>query len=413
MAEWLVLRLPHGPADRVSWMPADAHGQPQSAPQSGSLEQAAAAAGGRLVAVIVPSSDVLITNVELPAKTGVRVQQIVAFALEEQLAADIETLHFAPSARDETSGRTCVAVVTRALMDQWLAALRAAGLAPAALCTEATLLPDNPGHVVLMLEGDTLCLRRAGQSVQSLPALDLGAALLAALGAELAAADLIFYVSPEDWQRRSSEVEALRMQCASLKVQLLNFGSLPLLSPGLARADYLNLLTGTYAPARALSAGLGRWRLAASLAAALLAVHLLGLTLQLHQQHRTERALDSAIGQIARRALPNDSGGGEVRQRVERALLEGSGDGAGLMPALATLAGALQGASDTSLESLSYQDDALDLKVRAPDAARLEQMNQFLRGNGWKADLTSGSAAGGAYEGQIRASAPGGSGSTH
>ncbi len=350
------------------------------------------------------------TDVELPVKSGVRVQQVVPFALEEQLAADIETLHFALGSRNESSGRTAVAVVTRALMDQWIAELQGAGLTPEVLCAEAALLPDNPGHVVVMLEGDTLCVRRAGQSTQSLPALDVGAALQAVLGAEMASDDLIFYVSPEDWQRRSTEVEALRMQCASLKVQLLNFGPLPLLSPRLAEGHSLNLLSADYAPKRALGAGLRRWRLAASLAAALLAVHLTGLALQLHQQHRAEQALDSAIGQIARRALPTDSGSGAVRSRIERALLARSGESSGLMPALATLAGALQNAGGTSLESLSYQDDALDLKVRAPNAEKLEQIDQSLRSSGWKAELTSGSAEGSAYEGRIRASAPGASG---
>jgi len=102
MAEWLVLRLPRGPEERVSWMPADSRGQPLAAPQSGPLRQAAAAAGSRRLAVIVPRSDVLMTEVELPVKSGgVRLQQVVPYALEEQLAADIDTLHFALGERDE------------------------------------------------------------------------------------------------------------------------------------------------------------------------------------------------------------------------------------------------------------------------------------------------------------------------
>ncbi|HEX4049271.1 MAG TPA: type II secretion system protein GspL [Steroidobacteraceae bacterium] len=413
MADWFVLRLPHGHMERVSWMPADVRGQPLGAPQLGSLLQAAGAAGGRRVAAIVPSSDVLITEVELPVKSGIRVQQVVPFALEEQLAADIETLHFAAGTRDETTGRTSVAVVTRALMDQWLGELAGAGLTPEVLCTEAALLPENPGHVVVMLEGDTLCVRRAGQSTQALPALDIAAALQALLGQTLASDDLIFYVSPEDWQRRSAEVEALRMQCASLKVQLLNFGPLPLLSPHLAAdGPHLNLLTGDYAPKRAFGAGLRRWRLAASLAAALVAVHLLGLALQLHEQHRAEQTLDSAIGQIAGHVLPAGADSSEIRPRIERALLERSGAAGGLMPALATLAGAVQGADGTSVETLSFQNDALDMRLRASNAEKLEQVDQSLRTNGWKAELTSGSSQGGAYEGHIHASAPGSAGGT-
>lgn len=410
MAEWLVLRLPRGPEERVSWMPADSRGQPLGAPQVGSLRQAAAAAGTRRLAVIVPSSDVLMAEVELPLKSGgVRLQQVVPYALEEQLAADIDTLHFALGARDESTGRTHVAVVTRALMQQWTGALAEVDLSPELLCTEASLLPDNPGHVVVMLEGDTLCLRRAGQTALALPALDIGAALQASLDTQMLGEHLIFYVSPEDWQRRSAEVEALRGRCASLKVQLLNFGPLPLLAPRLPLGTVLNLLSGEYAPKRTMGGTWQRWRVAAMLAGALLLLHVLGLSLQLHQQHHAEQMLDDAIGRIARQALPGDPGTGDVRARIEQRLAQSAGTDGGLMPALGALAQALQGLNGASIESLSFQNRALDLRLRAQDAEQLEHVNQSLRSNGWRAEIVSSNAAGSAYEGRIQASAAGGS----
>jgi len=407
MAEWLLLRLDRSFEEHVSWMPADGRGQPQGAPQSGTLRQAAGEAAGRRLAVIVPGSDVLTTEVELPVKAGVRLQQVVPYALEEQLAADIETLHFAVGARDETSGRTSVAVVTRALMDQWLGALSAAGLSAEVLCTEASLLPDNPGHVVMMLEGDTLWIRRAGQSTLTLPASDLAAVLGASLGADMHGENLICYVSPEDWQRRSSEVEALRARCASLKVQLLNFGPLPLFAPQLSSGHFLNLLCAEYAPRVSFGSGWHRWRLAATLAGVLFAVHVGGLALQLHEQHRTEQALDSAIDSIARRSLPGTPpASAEVRSVVQRRLIAAQGDAAGLMPALALLAQSLQGQTGTSIQSLNYEHTGLDLKLRSTNAEKLEHVDEVLRRNGWQAQVTSGTANGASYEGRIQARAP-------
>jgi general secretion pathway protein L len=408
MAEWLVLRLARGAEERVSFMAADVRGQPLGAPQSGSLQQAAGAAAGRRLAVVVPSSDVLVTQVELPVKSGVRVQQVVPYALEEQLAADIETLHFAVGAREESSGRTTVAVVTRALMQQWLDALQAVGLSPDVLCTEAALLPDNPGHVVVMLESDTLWVHRSGQPPLTLPAADLAAVLSAALGAEMSADNLILYVSPEDWQRRSAEVEALRAQCSSLKVQLLNFGPLPLLAAQLPSGAYLNLLSGDYAPKRTFGAGWQRWRLAAGLAAALFAVHVSGLALQLHQQRHAEQALGQAIDAIGDRALSGHPPSDEVRGLVERRLLSAQeGGSGGLMPALALVAQALEGATGTSIQSLSYSEQGLQMTVRSTDATQLERINEVLRSNGWQAQLTSGQATAAGYEGRIQARAPG------
>lgn len=415
MAEWLLLRLAPGQEERVSWMAADATGQPVSSPQSGSLAQAASAASGRRLAIVAPSSDVLVTEVELPVKSGVKVQQVVPFALEEQLAADIETLHFAVGARDQQSGRTRVAVVTRALMEQWLGSLHSAGLAPERLCSEAELLPHNPGHVVVLLEGDSLCVCRADKVPETLPSLDLAAALEAALGVELAADDLIIYTLPDDWQRRSGEIEALRARCASLKVQLLNYGTLPLLSPQLAAAGPINLLSGDYAPRSSFADGWRRWRLVAGLAAALLVVHVGGLSLQRLQQRRSERALDEAIGQVAQRALPGDSGSGSVRSRIEHRLLaaQGGSDNFGLMSGLAALARAIQNADGASVQTISFHDGGMDLQVKAKDASNLERINQSLRSSGWQAELTSASAGGGSYAGHIEARAPGAGATVH
>jgi general secretion pathway protein L len=400
MAEWLVLRLPQGAAGDCSWLLADAHGNPQSAPESGPLAQAATAAAGRRVGLVVPTADVLFTEVELPAKGAVKAQQIVPFALEEQLAADIETLHFAIGRRIESTGRTTVAVVTRELMNGWIAGLAAVGLAPDFIGAEAALLPDNPGHTVAMLDGDMLCLRRAGQGALALPADQIAVALAVTLGETMGSEHLLFYVSPADWKRRAAEVEALRGACASLKVQLLSSGPLPLLAPQLAAGTEINLLSGEFAPKSAAGSGWRRWRLAAILAAALFALHVTGLSIELVQQARAERALDDAIGAIARSALPGDSGSGAVRARIEQRLLAAQDEATsgGLMPALAALAQALNSARGTTLQGLSLREGGMDLRLKATDAETLEHINESLRHNGWQAELTSGGASGAGYE---------------
>jgi general secretion pathway protein L len=378
-------------------------------PESGVLAQAAAAAAGHRVGVLVPTADVLFTEVELPLKGGVKPQQVVPFALEEQLAADIETLHFAIGKRLESSGRTAVAVVTRQLMNGWLASLGTAGLTPEFIGAEAALLPDNPGHTVAMLDGDMLCLRRAGHGPLALPADQIGAALAATLGDAMATEHLLFYVSPEQWKERAPEIEALRAGCASLKVQLLTSGPLPLLAPQLTTGAGINLLSGDFAPKNATGDGWQRWRLAAILAVALFGVHVTGLSIALAQQTRAERALDDALGAIARTALPGDSGSGTVRARVEQHLLAAQNEASsgGLMPALAALAQALNAAHGTTLQGLTMREGGMDLRLKAADAETLEHINESLRSNGWQAELTSGGAAASGYEGRIQMRPPG------
>jgi type II secretory pathway component PulL len=137
MADWLLIRLPRTPAEQASWIVADARGAAIEAPAGGPLELAQPAAAGRRVCVLVPGTDVLMMEPELPTKAGAKLAQMVPYALEEQLAEDIDELHFAIGRRGGADslargaprdGRTPVAVVARALMDEWLSAVQAAGI---------------------------------------------------------------------------------------------------------------------------------------------------------------------------------------------------------------------------------------------------------------------------------------------
>jgi general secretion pathway protein L len=404
MAEWLILQVSRNLEEQCGWMFADERGQPLSAPRVGALATAASEAAGRRVAVLVPSGDVVMTDAELPVKGGVKAQQVAPYALEEQLAADVETLHFAVGDRDDISGSTAVAVVTRELMDQWVGAFAAVGLHPEVVCAESSLLPDNPGYTVVMLDRDTLSVRRSGHTPMALPAVDIVVALEASLGAELSNENILFYATPQDWHRHSAEVESVRTRCASFKTQLLNSGTLPLLAPQLVSGRFINLLGGDFASKRTLGDDWRRWRLAASLALALLLVHVAGLSYELVRDKHNERALDDAIGSVARRALPGDSGTGAVRARIEQRLLaaQTTGSGSGLLPALTALAQAISSVNGAAVETMSYRKDGLELRLKTRDAASLDHIDQSLRTNGWQAELTSGSPTGSQYEGRIQ-----------
>jgi type II secretion system protein L len=272
------------------------------------------------------------------------------------------------------------------------------------MCAESALLPDNPGHTVVMLDRDTLSVRRAGSTALALPADDLGASLETSLGTDLANENVMFYATAQEWHRRSAQAEALRSRCASFKVQLLNAGPLPLLAPQLMSGQFVNLLGGDFTPKSSLTNDWRRWRLAAGLAVALLVVHVTGLGLQLAHDKHNEQALDDAIGNVARRSIPGDPGTGPVRARLEKRLLaaQSNSSSTGLLPALTALAQAVSGVSGAALQTLSYHKDGLELRLKTHDAASLDRIDQSLRANGWQAELTSGAANGSEYEGRIQ-----------
>jgi general secretion pathway protein L len=421
MADWLLLRLPRTPEEPATWLIASAAGAPLAATQSGPLSAAAAAAAGRRVCALVPGTDVLLAEPDLPARTHVKLQQLVPYALEEQLADNIDELHFALGKRASDSTRTPVAVVARALMDQWLAALRAAGLAPECLYADSELLPVNPGQAVALLEEDTVSVRAPGAPPASLPidalteALGIAAAppRTPAPAEETAAggasSGLILYSGTAEWQQHSAEVENARPHFVSLKVQLLSDGPLALFAQQLPEPAAINLLQGAYAPRSSRGAELSAWRVAAMLLLALVALHVVGKAAELRVLKSKEREVDASIRDTFHRAMPADPGTAEARRRMEQRLLavRSGGGASGLLGALQAVAQARGGGAGPSVQSLNFHDGLLELTLNAPDAASLDHMSQQLRNSGWQASLIGGNTIGSTYQGRVQIHAQG------
>lgn len=407
MADWLLLRLPRNPQAEASWILADARGNAISAPQSGPLEQAAQRAAGRHICVIVPGTDVLLTEPELPAKAGAKLQQIVPYALEEQLAEDIDDLHFAIGKRVGDSPTTPVAVVGLSLMDEWTNALKAAGLVPEAMYVDSDLLPVNPGHAVALLEDDVVVVRPPVGATISMPSDALAEALQLVKpsgdAGEGTGRGLILYTGAAEWQHYSPQVEAVRDQFDGIKVQLLTSGPLALFAQQLPTAKPINLLQGRYTPQTTRAVGWQAWRVAAMLLVGLVALHVIGKGAELFMLKNAEKKVDASIQQAFKAAMPGETNATNARRRMESKLVVvRGGGGSGLLPALGAFAEARNSVPGTTVQAMSFHDGALVLKMAAPDADALDRLSQLLRSSGWQADLQGSNVTNGGYEGRIQ-----------
>jgi general secretion pathway protein L len=408
MAETLIIQLRDGDAPR--WMVCNEDGQVLVNAVSGELANAAPLATGRRVAAILPASDVLVAESDAPAKSAAKLAQVIPFALEERVADEIENLHFAIGERDPNSGRIPVLVVARARIDAWLAQLRAAGIEPQAIYSEATLLPAMPGQLIGLLDGDTLVLR-AGEGVPLvMPALAITTGFEMALatqvsqvaGLEPPPLGLLLYARHEDWQVHQAEVDALRDRFTGVKVQLLNSGSLNVLAPAAASGDAINLLQGTLAVSSPLKQNWKSWRLAAVLAGSLLCLHVGARYFELNRLNKAEATLDASISDAFRAAMPGQQNSINARKRIELRVVQLRGSGGGtLLPALSAVAIARNASPSATIEGFSFQDGSLELRLTAPDAASVDAIGQQLRASGWQTQL-GGSASGDSYRGQLR-----------
>jgi general secretion pathway protein L len=399
MPQSLLLRLPPSGQEETEWLILDDAGAPTPTRQRGTLSLAAAVWRSGRVVVLAPAAQILLAEPALPPGGGTKLVRAVPFALEEHLTEDVDQLSFAIGHR-RSSGSTPVAVVSRSVLQGWIASLSAAGIDPQAIYPDILAMPENPGQTVLWLEGDRLAVRRPGAMPFAVELAPVKEALVVAgvIGDPLQPSEepkpkesAILYVTREDWTRVQGDFEDLLEDFASLKVQLLADGPLPWLARGMNTAEAVNLLQGEFSRTADYGERWHRWRLAAALAAALLVVHVAAQALQIRQAKHESAALDSQISQVFSSAMAGDASVDPRRQmqsKLERIRKSGAGPQY-FLRTLQSLSGALAATPKTTISALSYHENALDMTVNAPSLAALSELTQFVGKEGLAAEIQS------------------------
>lgn len=402
MTETLVIRLRASDDAPASWLIVDANGARSGAVQSGPVADALGLAQGRRTVLLLPAAEVTLAEPDLPPVRGAaRIAQAVPYALEEQLASELEDLHFAVGPRNPASSATPVAIIAKPVLDRRRAAWEAAGIHADAVYSESSLLPSAPNATVLVLGEGTLHVNRPGSVPYAIDAEPLGMALELALPAGGETGEHVtFYATPVDYDAHQALIEGLRTRTATLQVKLLPDGLLPLLASQLPGSRAINLLQGAYAPPSSFTTQFRRWRVPAALAAATALVFIAGQALELWQLRSAERRLDAQITETFSQALPGQP---IVDPRAQlQGVLDRAGGGQGAMlPALTLLAHAVAESPAARVEGLNYRAGVLELRIVAPSVEALDAIKQVMGRDGAQVDLQSANPRGNVFEGRL------------
>ncbi|MBU0673679.1 MAG: type II secretion system protein GspL [Proteobacteria bacterium] len=151
----LIVYLGAAAPETVSWLERD--GKEIGPHQQGALSELTRLKSGRIY-ILIPGGDVLLTEVALPAGRRRIGLKSLPYLLEENLAEDVESLHFAVGPADRQN-KLPVAVVARDRMDHWLSMLLEAGLDGAVLVPAPLALPYQEGTWTGLLTEDMLQVR--------------------------------------------------------------------------------------------------------------------------------------------------------------------------------------------------------------------------------------------------------------
>ena len=399
MSEALVIRLDSAAADSASWVAVDATGALLGAPGSGALADAAPAAVNRQVVALVPATDVLRLQADVPVRAGSKLLQALPFALEEQIAEDVEQMHFAAGGRDG-DGRLAVAAVRRERMNAWRERFDSAGLTPQKMYSEADAVLAMPNTATLMIHGDGAVLTEPDGGVSTLDTDSVGSLLTLWLArrksteAEAQPLHLVVYGSEDALGLHESVWDELRSELASLDLRLLAEGPLPRLAAQIVTSPGVNLLQGDFARRSSLAAYWPAWQLTVTLLAVWFVLGVVADWAALRQTRQEIAALDRSIDQAFHYVFPDAGPITDPRAQLSSELqrLGGAASKGGsqeFLDMLRSLSQAMAGTTGIRLEALSYRSGSLELRLQAPGVEVLDKVQQQLVQGGLKAQIQS------------------------
>lgn len=394
MTETLFIRLGSKPEDTIHWLIlAGSNADEPEIIASGELDGAAhlnvltSKAEQRQVQIFVPSTDVVLKRLQVPAKSDRAMRLAVPYMLEDSLAEEVEQLFFAyAELGSDSEGNNCfTAIVAHNQMEQWLSWLSDAGIYSKSFIPDVLAMPLNESGFSAIALGESSqqqVIVRQGQWQGF--TLDANTWQLQCQAFEQQDAEQ----PEENEQQQNVEIQAYspleHSEQLAVKAMPEELPLALLAKQSLRKSNRFNLLQGQYKIKESRSHAGQQWLWVAGIAVFALLLSLGHKTAQLWQLQAEQETVKQSIIASYKKAFPKTK-----RVRVstiksqlnrELALLGGVSDRQGFLAMLAKVQPAFAKVTALKPESLKFDGKRQELRIQAQakDYQAFEQFNLAL-----------------------------------
>ena len=396
MARNYIIHLPHIGEETVHWALSNDAGELVSDIRTGALSEAASEVEGRRSIVVLPGNDVLLAEVNIPGGSASRAQQAAPYVLEELVADDVESLHFALGSKNGADTYP-VAVINRDVMESLQVQMENAGLRPTELVPETLALPkikpDAGGPVWTMLsEPDRSVVRLNGY--RGFAADNQTAELMlhgarAELG-ESETGSLVLYRAPlaeasaMDAPVTPTNDSSITPLVPDFEIETHTIASrLELFARGLASSPRINLLQGAFSHRQQFDQAWKPWRWSAVLLAVLLGVFGAGWWIEYRALGQQLDTLNGEIDTIHRKYFPNSNSNRPRAVMSARLRQLGSAqNNTGYVVSLQQVVAAIDALPGADVRSINYNKGRFDLDLLVPDLPSIDRLKQSVESAG-------------------------------
>ncbi|MEP1470630.1 MAG: type II secretion system protein GspL [Halieaceae bacterium] len=343
-----------------------------------------------------PGEDVRLQELQISPEEKKHLDKSLPYMLEEQLAEDVDGLHFATAPLAPLS--YSVALCSLDKMAQWqeqLAGLEGIGQ----WLPEPLLLPWQQGEWTLLLEGDRV-LMRTGACEGLAAERELLPVMLASAeaGSGVPTALIVYGENQQD------DIDLLPEHLQSaVQWRKGNFCTALLLSS--LESGVPNLRQGEFSSRLPLRRWWQQWRMVAAVFAVAFLLQLLATGADYWQLKQENLALRTAVQSSYREAYPRGAVvDAEKQLRRQLDALRGSGQSSGFVSLLERVGSVISARPGTAIASINYSDKSGEMRMNilASDYEAVEQIRAGINKAGLEAVMENSSAQGDRVRARLR-----------
>ena len=320
------------------------------------------------VTIAVAGQDAVIEQVTLPAGARRHLNKVVPFALEEEVATDIDKLHFSWPVANRSLMPLPVVVCSKSCMQQWQAVIQQAGIEADEWIPDYLLLPyaDNEWHCLQI--GDQVIVRTGrwhGFTLEKSLLGQLPSLLAATTNNEDTSLARIVHYGELQWPQAPAPLSN-----ADIEV--------PLTALALGEGGF-DIRQQQFKPKRKRQAQSVNWRPLVIAAAACFAIAIVYNLLRVVSLNNQATALEQQTLALYQQQFPDERRVVNLRVQLQRkldALGIGDAQRESVLALLEQLLGAFEKAPGMTLELLKYQQGELRLQALAGSFAEFERFQQ-------------------------------------
>ena len=354
-----------------------------------------------LAVFVAPGEEVLLTTANIPSKQHRQIVQAVPYAIEEQLAVDVENCFFSLGSRN-VNDQVQVAVVERSLIRGWLDRLEALEVEISVMTSEANLLSCD-SEISVLIDDDRIHVRWPDGTGMTTSRSALTLALSSA------SSDLPIKVSGSESDIGASQMQLSELEASggALSQRLVNESGFHVLCCQFSGMEN-NLLQGEFKVNESVSSVQLVWRSVAVLAVMAFTLHFSTLIAQGWYLDRKSSEYEAEAFALYESVFPKDRNVRDLRRRW-KAHLGRSESGVNEFISLFAVSSRGLREAGLTLNNVNFNESRGDLilQVVGERSEKLVEFTQRLTSEGLDAEIGTINQDAGTVRGSIKIRSPG------